>query len=276
MRKPLLVDLLHPPGEAARGHAPDVPPVAAGGGEHREPCVVEHGVEHQHVVEVGAAGVGIVVQEDVALVDVFAEHAHDFRRRVRHREVVDGVVVDALGDEPPVAGDQGTGEVVPLVDDRRVRRMDYVRAHLVDDRDQGFANELEPADLVHQLHSCASARRRRRDAGLARKNHRFSAADADLTVFAALNAVRVLDVLSSTPARPDSRSPCENIPSLRSKRKPDHLHALASRIGEIFGLESPANPRRRRGRRRLAIVRASTAPAPPAHQGRPISVRTTA
>ena len=40
--------------------------------------------------------------------------------------------------------------------------------------------------------------------------HRFTAADADadLTAFAALNAARVLDVLSSTPARPDSRSPC--------------------------------------------------------------------
>ena len=87
-------------------------------------------------------------------------------------------------------------------------------------------------------------------ATLSRKFHRFTAADADLTVFAALwrairgappsgapratesapggfvNAARVLDVLSSTPARPDSRSPCEN----------SHLHALASRIGEISGL----------------------------------------
>ena len=41
---------------------------------------------------------------------------------------------------------------------------------------------------------------------------------------------------SSTPARPDSRSPCEYIRSLRSKRKLDHLHALASGIGEIFAL----------------------------------------
>ena len=57
--------------------------------------------------------------------------------------------------------------------------------------------------------------------------HRFTAADADadLTAFAALNAARVLDVLSSTPARPDSRSPCEY----------SHLHAPASRIGEKCG-----------------------------------------
>ena len=103
---------------------------------------------------------------------------------------------------------------------------------------------------------------RRGNLPLAREFHRFTAADADLTIFAALNAARVLDVLSSTccatqsllrlqagqaihglparrdevppalrlcparPARPDSRSPCEN----------SHLRALASRIGEIFGL----------------------------------------
>ena len=57
---------------------------------------------------------------------------------------------------------------------------------------------------------------------LARKFHRFTAADADMTIFAALNAARVLDVLSSTPARPDSRSPCEpaiSTPSLRESVK---------------------------------------------------------
>ena len=68
---------------------------------------------------------------------------------------------------------------------------------------------------------------------LARMSHRFTAADVDLTIFAALNAVRVLDVLASTPARPDSRSPCEN----------SHLHALASRIGETCGLASDTRSR---------------------------------
>ena len=45
-------------------------------------------------------------------------------------------------------------------------------------------------------------------------------ADANMTAFAALNAARVLDVLSSTPARPDSRSPC----------KYSHLRALARNL----------------------------------------------
>ena len=46
----------------------------------------------------------------------------------------------------------------------------------------------------------------------------------------------MLDVLSSTPARPDSRSPCENKPSCVASGRLGHLRALASRIGEIFGL----------------------------------------
>ena len=55
---------------------------------------------------------------------------------------------------------------------------------------------------------------------LARISHQVTAADADLTALAALNAARVLDVLSSTPARPDSRSPCQY----------SHLHALARNL----------------------------------------------
>ena len=57
-------------------------------------------------------------------------------------------------------------------------------------------------------------------ASLARISHQVTAADADLTTFAALNAARVLDVLASTPARPDSRSPC----------KFSHLRALARNL----------------------------------------------
>ena len=60
----------------------------------------------------------------------------------------------------------------------------------------------------------------RSEGTLARISHQVTAADADLTEFAALNAARVLDVLSSTPARPDSRSPC----------KFSHLHALARNL----------------------------------------------
>ena len=63
---------------------------------------------------------------------------------------------------------------------------------------------------------------------LARISHQSPAADADPTASATLNAAKVLDVLSSTPARLDSRSPC------RCRR----LRALASRTGVKFGLDS--------------------------------------
>ena len=62
---------------------------------------------------------------------------------------------------------------------------------------------------------------------------------ADLTVFAGLNVARVLDVLASTPACPDSRSTCEHTATLRSRRKFDHLHVLSSRLDEKCGLAVP-------------------------------------
>ena len=72
---------------------------------------------------------------------------------------------------------------------------------------------------------------------LARKSHRFTATAADMPANPAgppvrLRSVRVLDVLSSTPARPNCRAPCLY----------RHLHDLASRIGEICGLASALHP----------------------------------
>ena len=88
-------------------------------------------------------------------------------------------------------------------------------------------------DLVSRAWSAASRRgveldpatRANLDA-LARISPHLTAADADLPASTALNAARGLDVPSSTPARPDSRSPCRSRP----------LRALASRSGEKSGL----------------------------------------
>ena len=87
-------------------------------------------------------------------------------------------------------------------------------------------------DLVGRAWSAASRRgleldpatRANLDA-LARISRHLTAADADRPASTALNAARVLDVPSSTPARPDSRSPCRCRP----------LRALASRSGEKSG-----------------------------------------
>ena len=55
--------------------------------------------------------------------------------------------------------------------------------------------------------------------------------------------VPALRLCPARPARPDSRSPCEYVASLRSKRKFEHLHALASRPGEKCGLTRVKTPR---------------------------------
>jgi hypothetical protein len=67
---------------------------------------VEYGIQHQHIVQVRAACVRIVVQKDVAVADVVTEATHDLGGRVRNGEDVDGVVVQALGNEPAVGRNQ--------------------------------------------------------------------------------------------------------------------------------------------------------------------------
>ncbi|PWG65382.1 hypothetical protein DEM34_01150 [Spiribacter halobius] len=94
------------------------------------------------------------------------------------------------------------------------------------------------------------------------------AAGADLADSPALRSARVLDVLSSTPARPGSRAPCPA----------RHLHALASRIGEICGLASrrvaaPTLPTRLLASMMAASVlhRSHPEPSAPDDQHRPHS-----
>ena len=104
---------------------------------------------------------------------------------------------------------------------RIVRRRRWTRTHTRHRRDVFIM-----PDGAVSLHGAMIALDRRPAAMF----HRFAAADADLPASAALNAARVPDVLSSTPALPDSRSPwpCR------------HLHALASRIGKILRLAALA------------------------------------
>ena len=144
-----LIDLVDPARQRARSHAADVVPVTPRGGEHGNFALEEHRVEQQYVVEVRAAGVGVVVQEQIALVDVAGERLDHLAGRVRHGEDMDRVVGQALRHLAAVARHQGTGEIVALVDDRRVGRMDDVGAHLVDHGDQRFANQLELDKFVH-------------------------------------------------------------------------------------------------------------------------------
>ena len=146
----LLDHLVHPARQASGRHPAHVAPVRADGREHGRLALVEDGEQHEDVVEVGTAGVGVVVEEDVAFVDVARERLRHHAGRVRHGEDVDRVVVERLRDLPAVRGHQAAGEVVALVEHGRVRRVDHVGPHLVDHRDERLADQLELHQVLHR------------------------------------------------------------------------------------------------------------------------------
>ena len=83
-----------------------------------------------------AAGIGIIVQEYVAFVDILTEFLHYLGRRVRNRENVAWIIGLALRDQAAICGDQCAGEIVPFVDDRGKRAANHVCPHLVDNGDK--------------------------------------------------------------------------------------------------------------------------------------------
>ena len=92
-----------------------------------------------HVGEVRAAGVRVVEHEHVAGRGVVAHHRGD---RVRHRPQVDGDVL-GLGDHPATLVEDRGRAVAPLLDVGREGGADEHRAHLLGDRAQRAAENLE-------------------------------------------------------------------------------------------------------------------------------------
>jgi len=98
-------------------------PVALGHGD--QDAVVEDRAEDADVVEMGATGVGVVEDEDVALADVAGERVEHGLRGEVQRPDLDGHVLAALCDGVAVGVAEGAGEV-PRVDDER----EIGRAHV--------------------------------------------------------------------------------------------------------------------------------------------------
>ena len=134
--------------QTPRGRATHVAPMAARRSKQHKLPARKYGIEHEHVVQMGAARIGIVVKEYVSFMNVAAEHADDLARGMRHGKNVKRIVVERLREQPAIGADQRAGEVVTFVDNRRVRGMDDVRAHLFHDRDEGLAHQFQYADVL--------------------------------------------------------------------------------------------------------------------------------
>ena len=95
--------------------------------------------DERDVGQVGAAGVGVVEDEDLAVGRPLGDDGGD---GVRHRAEVDGDVL-GLGDHPAALVEERGRAVAPLLDVRRERGADEGGAHLLGDRAQRAADDLE-------------------------------------------------------------------------------------------------------------------------------------
>ena len=130
----LLVERRRVGGKASRLLAPDVGVVGA---RHREPELGAR--DERDVGEVRAARVRVVQNVDVVARGVPRRHRCD---RVGHRAEVDGDVL-GLRDHPPVGREERRRAVAPLLDVRREGGADEHGAHLLCNRPQRAADDLE-------------------------------------------------------------------------------------------------------------------------------------
>ena len=124
----LLIDLRCLARHAARHHAADIGPVRAHGGKEDEASVTEDRIDDGDVIEVGAAGVGIVEENDVAFLERCAELRHGGAHRPRHRHDMRADIF-RLGDDLAVRRKQATGEILGVIDGDRARRAADRGAH---------------------------------------------------------------------------------------------------------------------------------------------------
>ena len=138
--KPLLDDVLRGARPAAGGHAADVAPVAPVRRVPEELGVDEDRAAHHHVGLMGAAVVGIVVQDHVAGTEVGVKPAHGGDRELEASRVHADPLV--LRDHAALGVEQPAGEILSVAEAGRVRGAGGREHHLADGRDEVGAQDL--------------------------------------------------------------------------------------------------------------------------------------
>ena len=72
--------------------------MATHGRKHAKRAVKEYRMQHQHVVQMRPAGIGVVMQEQVAFVNVALKLGDHLLGRIRHGENMNWVVRKTLRD----------------------------------------------------------------------------------------------------------------------------------------------------------------------------------
>ena len=110
--------------------------------EARRLLALEHRHKGGQIGQVVAAVIGVVEQEDVALVDVVAkELGHRLRRKGQGADMDRHML--GLGDQPAVeVADRGR-EVAARIEDLRIGGAQHRLAHLLDDRQQAMLDDRD-------------------------------------------------------------------------------------------------------------------------------------
>ena len=120
----------------ARHAAADIRPMAVRLAIGDDLVADENRADQAHIVEMGAAGVGVVDHENVARLHIALEGADHILAGVMQRADMNGDILIALGDGIAIGIIQRRGEIA-IVDDERITGSEHLLGHLVDDGDEG-------------------------------------------------------------------------------------------------------------------------------------------
>ncbi len=139
----LLDGLVRPRHVRPRHGAADVGPVGEVDGERRQPPPGEHGPDRLHVGQVVAADLGEVQVPHVPVAELPPRHApEELLHREGHHTEVDRDVA-ALGDQPAARVGERARQVARLLEEGRARRAHDDDAHLLRDRVDRVAHDLQ-------------------------------------------------------------------------------------------------------------------------------------
>ena len=140
---------------AAGRRRADIRPMRAQASVAEQLAVIECGPHHIHVRQVAAPEIGVVVDENVAVVHVGSEHGDDGAHRIGHRAEVNRQI-GALRHHLAACVEDAAGIIASRLQDRRIGRLGEDDPHLLGDLVEAVLDDLEGGGIgpLHQVFHC--------------------------------------------------------------------------------------------------------------------------